>query len=476
VAVRKLKENLFIDSNIKIQTLPEELVGSTLIKTSIKDRWNQEDSFLTFNLLVPSYIYIAIDLYFNEVPDWLDEDFDFIVLKQIVTDPQSQRGFMLFKSKNIFQPGKVNLGGNFANGSISPPIELMMYTVFVKPVDHILPYVSGDTVTYKDFLGFENDLNTFQYQIETIDAVGNISRGIESTPIILDLSGHCKPNITKWYNYENDSHQRFAKGQIKQVSIQNPHLIPQCSNFRATDSLRFQAVREEIVLFDQANKVDVKGRFFDSGWLSVDDLQEPFSYKFNLLPETKDLNFVNGKKYYYRVRAKDVFNNYSVWSDTVSAIQDVFPPGDINNLTAETEVIENIGDGCIRLNWNHAEDPVSGIFKYIIYRSEDQGNSFVGVDSLPGSQNTFCDAFSNLNDNKVFYYRVGSMDGVGNIFDFRNSNWEVAIRALKGPVISAPKSDLIECKNGLVGITNDSILVEWQEFNPDGVNGYEIHI
>ncbi|MDX1378611.1 MAG: sensor histidine kinase, partial [Anaerolineales bacterium] len=46
-------------------------------------------------------------------------------------------------------------------------------------------------------------------------------------------------------------------------------------------------------------------------------------------------NFVNGKTYFYRVRAKDNFGNVSTWSDTVAAVQDAFPPDDVASIFEE---------------------------------------------------------------------------------------------------------------------------------------------
>ena len=42
--------------------------------------------------------------------------------------------------------------------------------------------------------------------------VGNISDGIPSPPIIIDLNGHCKPIVNKWFVFENEAGEKFGEG------------------------------------------------------------------------------------------------------------------------------------------------------------------------------------------------------------------------------------------------------------------------
>ncbi len=470
------RETLYIDSGVKIKYLPELVQGSTLVKTSGKDRWNQQEKFLSFTLNVPSRIYIAMDPRIEHVPFWVDASFNFVPVRQVKTDRADGRGLDLFESKNVFPAGKVTFGGNFAEGAIFRDFADLMYVVFVKPEHDILPFASKSGVVFVDSLSEENNLKSFLYKIETMDAAGNLSEGNDFGPVILDLHRRCRPIVTHWFDFENSQQQHFARGTTGKIVVQDPQTVAACDGFRSTDSLRFQAVRENVALFSNARQEDTGVHFFDSGWISIHDLVNPFTYQFHLLPNGKDVNFVNGKTYFYRVRGKDVHGNVSAWSDTVHAVQDAFPPQDISQLTAENEAFENGSDGCIRLRWLPAADPVSGVKQYVIFRSADAGASFTRIDSVPGTQLTFCDTLSQLAGNDVFQYRIGSTDGVGNIFEFAQSSWEVNIRALRGPTIQPAANSVIRCSNGLTGVTNDSLLIAWPNFNTSGVSRYEIHI
>jgi len=473
----KKDETLYTDGTGRIRYLPQMLSGTALLKTSRKDIYDHRDTFLRFNLTVPSRIYIAMDPRIDHPPFWVDALFDFVPIKQVKLDlPGGPTGLMLFASKDVFPAGEVVFGGNWAEGAIFRDFADLMYVVFIKPETAALPFASDAGVVFVDSLGPANDLKAFSYKLQTFDAAGNFSDGPESGPVILDLRGRCRPIVSRWFDFENDLQQRFDGGTDRRVTVQDPQTVAACAGFRATDSLRFQAVRENIQLFSDARPEDRGIHFFDSGWIDVADLPQPFTYDFDFLPQGKDANFVNGKRYFCRVQSKDVHGNLSAWSDTVAAVQDVFPPQDISNLTAENEAFPASGDGCIRLRWQPAVDPVSGVQHYVIYRSADGGSSFSAVDTISGVQPTYCDTLSKLSGNRVFHYRVAGVDGVGNAFDFRQSAWEVAIRALKGPVILGDPNAVISCGNGTLGVTNDTLLVLWPDFDNTGVGSYEIQI
>ncbi|MFQ5602809.1 MAG: FlgD immunoglobulin-like domain containing protein [bacterium] len=466
------RESLYLDGDLKFVFLPQEIKRSALLKTSIKDRWREQENFLTFRLNASSFIYIALDKRFKSKPEWLARNF--ILFRRNL---RTSRGQMeLYKSRNVFAAGEVTLGGNFAVGASIINAVPDMYAVFVKPVEELFPFAQGESIQYTDTLGEVHDLETFHYKIHAADAAGNTSEGSDSSPIILDLHGKCKPIITDWFVFENDRGQRFARGVKNTIRVQNPKSQIECLGFRSTDSLRFQAVRENTELFGIHQKQDEQVNVFDSGWLSLSDLPESFSYEFDLLPPAKDPNFVSGVKYYYRAAGKDRFGNISIWSDTVSAIQDFFPPSDIHNLTARPRIFDGGEDGCVDLSWLPAFDEVSGLSSYIVYRSGDGGASFSAVDTISGAETSYCDALSAIGVNQIFHYKISAMDRVGNARSLVDSDQEVAIRALVGPRIFPDSSNTLFCSSDILGINRDTLSFAWPGFNSENVQGYEIEI
>jgi len=237
-----------------------------------------------------------------------------------------------------------------------------------------------------------------------------------------------------------------------------------------------EAVRDNVALFGQHSAEDEGEFFFDSDWLSVADLQEGTCFEFNLLPEGGDLNSVNDETYFYRVQAKDEFNNISSWSDTVSAIQDAFPPGDISNLAAQTRPFENINDGCIDLSWSPATDPVSGTNSYTIFRSDDNGATFQSVATIPAAAApSYCDTLSSIGHNGFVRYRIGSIDNVGNVRAFSETRQEVTVQALNGPFLSVDTTQVIFCHTGTLGVRQNSVTAHW-DFAQPNVAAFELEI
>lgn len=464
-----------IGSEFKIELMPAELEQAALIKTAIQDRWNESDEFLSFTLEADAWLFVAFDFDSRNTsaPDWLAADFE-----QTTQKIEMMNGKLrLFKSKSIFSAGKITLGGNFARGIGIKRKRPKMYVVFVLPVDAVLPYLATNWIDYADFLGPENDLNTFKYKISTIDAVGNIAEGVESAPIVIDLNGHCKPIPTQWFTFESLSGVRFSKGLANEICIQDPLSDSNCVGFRDTDSLRFQAARHSVDLFDSDDPDDFGVRFFDSGWIDVEDLARKSCYLFELLPSGSSPNFVNGQQYFYRIRAKDVFGNTSVWSQVVDAIPDAFPPDDVASLSVESIRFDNGNKGCNQLSWSGATDLVSGVKSFIIYRKDEGADEgFSAIDTVDGSQASYCDSLSNFRANKIVLYKVGSVDNVSNIRSADNSSHQARIRALIGPTIQYDTTQIMTCPAGPTRITSDSITVFWQEFNNTDISGYEVEV
>ncbi|RMF62674.1 MAG: hypothetical protein D6743_11875, partial [Calditrichaeota bacterium] len=171
-------EQLYLDSDNTIVKLPDAVKGSTLIKTALRDLWNETDDFLSFRLEVPAEIFVAVDARMESFPTWLKRNFRQVPRQRVATSNESLKRLALYKSRQVFQPGQVALGGNFASGARNRGIAKLMYVVFVQPVGVQLPFQARHSVTYTDRLSADQDLKTFQYQIESIDAAGNVSDGV----------------------------------------------------------------------------------------------------------------------------------------------------------------------------------------------------------------------------------------------------------------------------------------------------------
>ncbi len=484
--VTNVGESLYVDSpnadssisakfgsDFEIDWLPmNKLAGSAMIKTAINDRWNTDDEFLSFDLQVASWLYIAYD--YDQlnlaVPEWLSRQFE--PLGKSVT-ANSER-VPLFKSRQIFQPGKVVLGGNFASGTSLVHKEPLMYVVFIQPVDAILPFVSGERISYDDMLADSDDGSTFRYRISVVDGAGNVSIGAESVPIVADLSSKCRPHPERWFDFDSPAGRQFSRGVSNLVTILDPSQDAECVGFRDTDSLRFQAARESASLFTGDSSTAAGPDFFDSGWMHVNDLAKRWGVEFSLLPTGEDPNFVSGKTYFYRVRAKDRFNNFSAWSDTVASTQDAFAPLDVSSLKAETLKAGDGATGCNQLTWQGGEDSVSGTRAFFIYGRREDATEFTIIDSVAAGLTSYCDSLQNFARNDIITYRIGSTDNVGNLRDALASSHEVALRALVGPTIQFDENALLSCSDGRTRVALDSIRLFWQNYDPADLAGYEV--
>ena len=463
-----------VGTEFEITSLPPALENAALVQTELSDRWNEQDDFISFNLETEAFIYIAFDADGRTIsfPNWLPRDYK----------PTGKRvevgntGFRLFRSKQSFPAGQVTLGGNFASGANMRSKEPLMYAVFVSPVSILLPYASNQRIHYTDHLGAENDEKTFKYKIRTFDAAGNAADGPESEPIVIDLQGRCLPEVAQWFDFERADGLQFSRGFSNTVCVTDPNAFSACAGLRDTDSLRFQAARESVSFFDSENSDQKNTRFFDSEWIHVRDLAPPFCYQFDLLPEGERADFANAKTYFYRVQGKDIFGNLSAWSDTVSAVQDAFPPDDVASLTVESLRSADGVSGCNELRWSGGEDLVSGVQSYIIYRRNADTPDFVAIDTVGSTQKTYCDSLSRFSTNEVVQYRIGSLDNVGNLRIADSSAHEVSIRALVGPTIQFDSSELLTCATGQTRTITDSLTIFWTGFDITDVAGYDIDI
>ena len=463
-------QSVYVDAPDTVVQFPQSLVGAALIRTAKADRWDEAPDFLSFTLETPAYVYIAFDRKIRTRPLWLDEGFRNF-RRELVTSEHPD-GLVLFRSRTVLPPGRVTLGGNFAEGSDIFLAQPRMYAVVVQPVAERLPYASGEQFEFVDPLGAAHDQETFFYRVDALDAAQNLAVGIVSPPVILDLNGRCRPVPERWFVFENAAGAHFAQGAQNLVSVLDPNAVAECVGFRDSDSLRFQAVRQNPALFESHKPEDVGALFFDSGWLSLNHLKPDFAHRFDLLPPDQDPNFVNGQVYFYRVRAKDRHGNLSAWSDTVSAVQDFFPPTDISSLSAQNRLFPGFEDGCVDLQWGAAFDGVSGVHTYVVHRSEDGGTSFAPIASVPATQLTYCDTLSGIGTNKVVSYRVEVRDGVGNSHTIENSAWQATLRALVGPTIRPDPNLTVTCPTGILGIKQDTLTVLIENFDRTDVAGF----
>lgn len=467
-------QSIYLDEDVRLLGVPRIIDDAAIIKTAAKDRWNESSDFLSFDLKAAANIYVA----FNKraaKPRWLERKF--VSTRVNIRTSKNPEGLLrLWTSREVYQPGRITIGGNFAEVDGPPFDSPEMYAVFIKPVDATFPYAEDSLVSFTDHLGEENDQLSFQYRIDAVDAAGNAGEGQESPPIILDLHGRCRPNINRWFAFQNSSGQSFGKGFSNLICVQDPATQSECAGFRDTDSLRFQAVRSNGELFDLHRPQDVGSVFFDSGWRSVSSLTPSFCYQFDVLPAGRDPNFVNGQTYHYRVQAKDRHGNLSAWSDTVSAFQDVFPPEDIRNLRAQHQIFDDQEDGCISLSWQPSADPISGVGVYYVYRSDDGGASFSIIDSVSAQEASYCDSLSNIGANRIVHYKVVATDRVGNRRALEESNQLVSLRALVAPQIALFETPTVECPPGRMAVGNDTVFVKWPQFDNTDALGYEIVI
>ncbi len=108
--------------------------------------------------------------------------------------------------------------------------------------------------------------------------------------------------------------------------------------------------------------------------------------------------------YYYVVKARDTTGNLSDQSNTASAttLADETPPSAPTGLTAVA------GDAQVSLDWNNNTEP--DLNHYIVYRSDDGGQSFAAVGTV--AQSDYLD--TGLTNGVTYYYVVSAVDASSN--------------------------------------------------------------
>jgi putative heme-binding domain-containing protein len=91
---------------VTITKVPDQIAGATLIPTPVAHKSSSRPGFLSFELNLPSVVYVAYDVK-SELPKWLASEF---VKTEHLMSTSNGRKFQVY-AKEV-QPGKVVLGGN----------------------------------------------------------------------------------------------------------------------------------------------------------------------------------------------------------------------------------------------------------------------------------------------------------------------------------------------------------------------------
>jgi hypothetical protein len=255
----------------------------------------------------------------------------------------------------------------------------------------------------------------YRYRVDAVDSVNN-SRAGEWSSTVVNL---CPPVVKICSDtYQDEEGNKYVKGNEIILCAEIPDT---CSGIQMPDGVKFQAVRDSMSFFEAGWKPE--GKFFDSGWKKIESATD------HTFSDFGDCACVNGVKYYYRVQFKDDQGNHSQWSDTLSAIQDCYPPSDISNLSVIPKYNADKTDGWMELKWNSAVDYGSGVKIYKIYRQIAGGETTI----FDTTDTTYNDHFRDIKENKTVCYRIGSVDNVGNGRGKSDTNYEVCEWCAVGP-------------------------------------------
>lgn len=472
--------SLYSDAeSVRIVDIPRQVRGSVMIRTAFRDRWNESKEFLKFWLGEPATIYVAYDRN-STTPEWL-ESFNKLSDVKLRTTTHPNGKLQLWYAKYA-SGDTVKLGGNFASGS-ELKRSTVMYVAFVQPDEpDKVPYSSDGPLGFTDTL---SNLNLqqrlrFKYIIDTFDAAGNIAHGPPSRPVAIDPKGECRPEIVAWSDtVVNEQH--FSRGNSNEICIKEPALDSDCESFRRTDSLRFQAVRDSLKLFELSDFNDTT--FFDSGWIGRDQLRPAadtaLCFTFDLLPAGHGPQFVDGHIYHYRVMAKDKNGNLSAWSDTVAARQDNRPPGAIDNFNVASDVRNACRDAVMELNWDAASDRGgSGVAGCTIYRRVvGLDDDFIPFDTVGANVTTYIDVLDELSESRQVLYKVGCFDTFGQEFDVTGMQSKGG-QALIAPPLSRLTPESPSCAPGFAAIDADTVHYTLLDTlpRPPEIEGFEVTV
>ena len=139
--------------------------------------------------------------------------------------------------------------------------------------------------------------------------------------------------------------------------------------------------------------------------------------KYDDLPLTKesvtgsqyqDATAVNGKQYYYRVRAVD--SPVRPWQESPDSAEVQAKPRDMMPPASPTGITVVPGIGRVFLTWN--ENKESDLGGYHVYRSKKSGLEYIRLTDKPLNRTTFSD--ETVGQGSTYYYVVTALDKSGN--------------------------------------------------------------
>jgi hypothetical protein len=345
-----------------------------------------------------------------------------------------------------------------------------------------------ESMTYEDRI--HPGVSTY-YRVRGVDGVGNEGDGQRTNSVISGTGvSNPQPNPGGSGDVLGPSalpSRPFHKGTADTLRVPLIGLEKQ---------LRFQSVRDSAGFFNSPPPVG--GRVFDSGWISMDQVQRnPSNYEEALFvfeytsAGQYPKNFVNGHTYIRRTIRK-----YLVTSDTLAlgeTVPDCFPPDDIRNLKIDAAIVDpdfqTPSNGYTKwqflLGWEAAFDGASGLKRYRIFRKiEGLDSSFQEV-PLPANyvQTTYVDLLSGIpaqvNQNANVLYRIASEDFAGNERSVTESNWEVRDRALGGPMLVF--SDMVSSEVSPVGadtlfVRGERVTLKLARFDLSPVSRFSVSV
>ncbi|HTA75829.1 MAG TPA: hypothetical protein VK791_01585 [bacterium] len=208
------------------------------------------------------------------------------------------------------------------------------------------------------------------FHIAAKDKAGNVSKEATHYPIWVDTTAP------------------------KSTMVRLPALMDKTQlniNWDATDA------SGEVVSFDVQVRTGVDGLWGD--WLV------------GVTNKTAAYQGQDGVHYGFRCRATDAAGNVEAYTDIemVGVTIDISPPTPVTNLKA-TPILA----GDIELKWSPAEDRVSGLNFYRVYRwLEGEKPRMISVDGEV-KEVTYIDKGGRLQENTVYYYSVHPVDKMGN--------------------------------------------------------------
>lgn len=143
----------------------------------------------------------------------------------------------------------------------------------------------------------------------------------------------------------------------------------------------------------------------------------------------------NGKRYAFRVRAKDTAGNIEAYpeGEMASVTVDIAPPPAVTQLKATPKA-----GGDIELKWSPVEDKVSGTDHYRVYRwIEGEKKVKISTDGEVKGV-TFLDPGAGLKENIPYYYCVQAVDRMGNEqHEGNQTSASLSDKGVGSPVVSS---------------------------------------